>query len=138
MDLSKATGAVPFFDDGLQWMSVIHRDDCATLMRWVAEQRFSGRICNLVAGEPLRHATFVEHLAQELALSIRRVPSRILRRRFDRASEVAVASSIRLRSLYAKEMSTVALRFRDPLKALRSVVAERRGRTRPATTAASG
>lgn len=135
---ARRTGTVPLYGEGNNWMSFIHREDCAVLLRALARHGTPGAACNLAPHPPLRQAEFVELLAGLLGLPVRRQALSSLRGRLDRALEEAFGSSIRLRSHEAGAWAGTSLRFPDTVSALRDVVSAHTGRTRPPTTGGCG
>ncbi|MFM1770169.1 MAG: hypothetical protein RJA22_2698 [Verrucomicrobiota bacterium] len=135
---ARREGAVPLYGEGRNWMTFIHREDCAALLRAAARHGIPGSAWNLAPAPPLRQADFVEALAGLLGLPVRRQPLESLRGRWDRALVEAFGSSIRLRSAHDIGLAAAGVRFPDTVSALRAVVAGHTGHTPPSTTARSG
>lgn len=138
LEAARSRGAVPLYGPGDNWMSLVHREDCAAVMRRVAQAGVPGQACNLALQPPLRQAEVAQHLARVLDLPVEPRPLRSLRRGRDPALMEAFASSIKLRSQHEAVWRDYAWRFGEPFSALEAAVAEHRAHTPPATTGASG
>lgn len=140
LDPAQAHQSVPIYGDGQNWMTFIHREDCASLLRQLAfsPDAAVGSSCILAAGEPVRQAGFAAALAHALAMPIRHHSLAASGWKWDRAPAEALVSSLRLRTRHANWMRSADLRFPEAHSALTDVVAEYKARIRQATTAGSG
>ncbi len=96
--------------DGRQWMSWIHIDDLAQLVRVAIERDISGPI-NAVAPNPVRNAEFTRVLARVLRRPVAfPVPASVLRLLFGEMSEVLLGSQ----RVMPRAAADAGFRFRFP------------------------
>jgi nucleoside-diphosphate-sugar epimerase len=129
LDPAARLGRVPCYGPGQNWMGLIHREDCAALIRRAATCGVSGQAYNLVAPPPWRQRQFVNHLGRLLDLPIQKVPP--IRRGLDKALQEAFSASIRLRSQALDFYRGYEWRHADPVSALEAAVSKHKARTRP-------
>jgi uncharacterized protein len=123
--------AVPVYGGGENWMSLIHREDVAALMRRAARIGKPGAVYNLAAEPPLKQHEFVEHLAAELKLPVREKTMET------RAVREAFTASIKLRSRHEDFFREYDWRFSTPFRAVDHALGEYKARIHPTTRQAS-
>lgn len=113
---------VPCYGPGRNWMSLLHVDDCARLIRHVILHGEPGQSYNLTL-PPMRQRDFCELLSTETGLPVEERPLATLARPLDRSLMEAFGSSIRLRSRHHAFLDQCAIRFNSATAALSDVVA---------------
>lgn len=100
LDYMRKWGSVPLFGRGLNYMSLIHLEDCAGLIHHYARHGSHGNIYNIVGHSPIEQKSFANTLSELTNLPIRRIPSWKMRLFYDRASRKALHSSVRLETIH--------------------------------------
>ena len=118
---------MPIYGGGENWMSLIHREDSAALMRRSAHIGEPGAVYNLAARPPLKQREFVELLAAELKLPVRE------KAMATSAVREAFTASIKLRSRHEDFFREYDWRFSTALRAVDHALEEYRARIRPTT-----
>jgi nucleoside-diphosphate-sugar epimerase len=91
-------GGMPIYGDGRNWMTCIHREECAAMMRRVMTDGIPGKVYNLAPHAPITQTEMAEAFARELGVPVRTQSLAVLQPGWDRAVKEAFASSIRLRT----------------------------------------
>ncbi len=114
--------SVPCYGSGRNWMSLLHVEDCARLIRHVTLHGEAGQSYNLTL-PPLRQQDFCGLLSELTGMPVEERPLTTLGRPLDRSLVEAFGSSIRLRSRHHAFLDRCALRFGNPRAALADVIA---------------
>jgi nucleoside-diphosphate-sugar epimerase len=93
-DHFKITGKVPCYGDGSQMMSLIHLDDCASMIDALSWYGTKGQDLNIYTGEPLPQLKFSGILAEMLETDMEFVPFDRLRERHGQTVARALCASI--------------------------------------------
>ena len=113
---------VPCYGPGRNWMSLLHVEDCARLIRHVALHGDAGQTYNLTL-PPLRQQDFCALLSAHTGMPVQERPLTALAHPLDRSRVEAFGSSIRLRSCQDALLRQCALRFDHPAAAIADVLA---------------
>jgi nucleoside-diphosphate-sugar epimerase len=131
LGVAEREAAVPIYGPD-NWMTFIHREDCAAAMRRLARLQQTAAVYNLAVQPPLKQREFVEYIAAKLKLPVR---EKSLEGK-ERGVREAFSSSIKLRSRYEDLLRD--LRFPTPFSAFDHALEEYRAHTRPRTSMPSG
>jgi nucleoside-diphosphate-sugar epimerase len=114
------TGKVPVYGDGRQLMSLIHVEDLGNMIARVPESSVS--VLNLYRGNPLSQLEFSKTMAEILGAQLDFIGSRQVRKKYGKAAEEALLTSIPLRTLESQFWSNFEFKYPDAEKMLRSVI----------------
>lgn len=104
---STLKNCIPKYGSGKEWMNLIHLKDCAGMIRHYAENAEFGKAYNLFGPEAITADAFLEKLSNRLSLPIKEFDFAEL----EPASAEALASSIRLGTLYPELKSSYTLKY---------------------------
>ncbi len=93
-DHYRITGKVPCYGDGSQMMSLVHLDDCASMINALSRYGMKGQDLNIFACEPLPQVEFSGILAGMLETEREFMPFDRLRKRYGHTIAHALTASI--------------------------------------------
>jgi nucleoside-diphosphate-sugar epimerase len=132
LEPSRTSGAVPLYGAGNNVMTIIHRDDCAAAMVWVALHGKPG-VYHPPSLPPITQRAFVEHLAAKLRA---RIEEKALNG-MEKAVREAFSTSLNLSSQHGEFWKGFSPKFTDLKSALADVISEYTARIRQSASTGS-
>lgn len=121
-DHYRTTGKVPCYGDGSQMMSLVHLDDCASMIDALGRYGRKGQNLNVFSGEALTQHAFSEMLAGILEAEMKFIPIDRIRRMYGLTTARALLSSIPLATHYRDIHLRAGIRHADGKEILLDVI----------------
>lgn len=114
-------GYIPLYGDGLNWMAITHRKDCAGLIVHLAHVSQQPGVINLVTHPPVRQETFCGMLHDLTGLPVRRITYKDLRIKYGKTVADSLTFSLKLAS-NRPELETYLPRYVSLKEAIEQVI----------------
>ncbi|WP_421753916.1 NAD-dependent epimerase/dehydratase family protein [Croceimicrobium sp.] len=117
-------GAVPYYGDGQQMMSLLPLGDCAGQLKHCYQEGEPGKDYNLYGFAPISQKEFAEAVAQIMGLEARNIPLTACMERFGETVTEALCSNIPVRTQHQSWKETYTPYYQDLSSLLQSVIEE--------------